>query len=203
MSRFSLGESPSSQALRACTQSASAPAAKTSAASVSSAISGSCSSTPMRHFTVTGIFDRALHGSDAVGDQRRRPHQAGAERAGLHAVGRAADIEVDLVIAERLADPRRLGEFARIRAAELQRDRVLFRIETKQPVARAVYDRVGNDHLGIEQRTARQLAMKEAAMPVRPVHHRRDGQSMRLVLLHFYRSQLISSRRMHTNIRRI
>jgi hypothetical protein len=56
MSRFSFGDNPLSQALRACTISASAPAAITPRASTSSASSGSWSSMPMRHFTVTGIF---------------------------------------------------------------------------------------------------------------------------------------------------
>ena len=51
---------------------------------------------------------RRAHRRHALGDQLRLAHQAGAEAAGLHAVGRAADVEVDLVIAELLADPRRL-----------------------------------------------------------------------------------------------
>ena len=90
----------------------------------------------MRHFTVTGMVDRRLHRGDAFGDQLRRAHQAGAERARLHAVGRAADIEVDLVIAEAFADPRRLGELGRIGAAELQRHRMLAGVEAEQPLAR-------------------------------------------------------------------
>ncbi len=57
---------------------------------------------------------RVAHGAHAIGHQRRLRHQAGAEAAGLHPIGRAADIEVDLVIAERRGDPRRLGQFGRI-----------------------------------------------------------------------------------------
>jgi hypothetical protein len=41
-----------------------------------------------------------LHRGDAVADQRRLRHQAGAEAAVLHAVGRAAGIQIDLVKAE-------------------------------------------------------------------------------------------------------
>ena len=52
-----------------------------------------------------GNFHRPLHRGDAVGHQRRLRHQAGAEAAVLHAVRRAADIEIDLVIAKILADP--------------------------------------------------------------------------------------------------
>ena len=56
--------------------------------------------------------DGGLHRRDAVADQRRLAHQAGAEAPVLHPVGRAADVEVDLVIAEIRADPRRRGEVA-------------------------------------------------------------------------------------------
>ena len=79
----------------------------------------------MRHFTVTGHRDRGLHGRDAVADEGGLAHQAGAEAAVLDPVGRAAHIEVDLVVAELGADPRGLGELRRIGAAELDRDRML------------------------------------------------------------------------------
>ena len=78
-----------------------------------------------RHRNVDG----RRHRRDAFGDQARLAHQAGAEPAALHPVGRAAAIEIDLVIAELGADPRRLGEPRRIGAAELQRDRMLARVE--------------------------------------------------------------------------
>ncbi len=61
---------------------------------------------PMRHLTVTGTRDRVLHGGDAVADQCRLGHQAGAEAALLHALGGTADIEVDLVEAEIGGDAR-------------------------------------------------------------------------------------------------
>ena len=66
----------------------------------------SWSSMPMRHLTVTGTRDLRLHGGDAVGDHLGLGHQTGAELARLHPVRRAADIEVDLVIAEIRADLR-------------------------------------------------------------------------------------------------
>src|SRR6185312_1219466 len=47
---------------------------------------------------------RITHGADAVGDERRLGHEAGAEAAGLHAIGRTADIEVDFVVTEFGAD---------------------------------------------------------------------------------------------------
>jgi hypothetical protein len=39
-----------------------------------------------------------------------------------------------------------------------------------------VQERTGGDHLGIEQRTAREQAVKVTAMPVGPIHHRRNRQ---------------------------
>ena len=57
--------------------------------------------------------DRRLHRGDAIADQRRLRHQAGAEAALLHAVRRAADIEIDLVVAEIRADARATAASAR------------------------------------------------------------------------------------------
>ena len=51
-------------------------------------------------FDGDGNTDRALHGADALGDQLRLRHQAGAEAAGLHPVRRTADVEVDLIVAK-------------------------------------------------------------------------------------------------------
>ena len=73
------------------------------------------------------------HRRDQVGDKLGLGHQAGAEPPRLHPVRRAADIEIDLVIAELGADARGLGECCRIAAADLQRDRMLGRMELEQP----------------------------------------------------------------------
>ena len=56
---------------------------------------------------------------------------------------------------------------------------MLCRVEADQPLAVSVHHGIGGDHLGIEQRATRQPAMKEAAMPVRPFHHRRHGKAVR------------------------
>jgi hypothetical protein len=37
--------------------------------------------------------------------------------------------------------------------------------------------RAGREHFGVEQGPARQQAMEEPAVPVRPFHHRRDTKS--------------------------
>ena len=60
--------------------------------------------------------DRGLHRGDAIADQRRLRHQAGAEAALLHAIRRAADVEIDLVVAEVRADPRALRRAPRDRS---------------------------------------------------------------------------------------
>jgi hypothetical protein len=46
-------------------------------------------------------------------------------------------------------------------------------------------NRLGGDHFGIEQGLARQGAMKGAAMPVSPVHHRCNRKSERIVMSNF------------------
>ena len=122
-----------------------------------------------------------LHRRDARGHHIRRLHQTGAEGAGLNAVGRAADIEVDLVIGERFGDAHRLGQLCRIGAAELQRDRVFRRVMAEQPVSRPVDDRVRNHHLRIKQRVAADLPVEVTAMAVGPVDHRRDGENRVLI----------------------
>ena len=91
----------------------------------------------MRHLTVTGIDDRGLHRRDAVADQRRLRHQAGAEAAVLHAVGGTAGIEIDLVEAEIRADARARGQRPRIGAAKLQRQRMLGRDRKRRSRARS------------------------------------------------------------------
>ena len=129
--------------------------------------------------------DRRLHRRHAGSDQRRLAHEAGTERPGLDPVGRAADIEVDLVIAEIGADLRRFAEPPRLRAAELQGHRMLRRRETEQPLPVAADRSLRHDHLGVEQGTPRQLPMQRTAMHVRPVHHRRDGEHLFLVFQGF------------------
>ena len=64
----------------------------------------------------------------------------------------------------------------RIGAAELQRHRMLGRIEADQPRAVAVNHRAGRHHLGVDQRAAREQPMEEPAVPIGPFHHRRYGK---------------------------
>jgi hypothetical protein len=49
-----------------------------------------------------------------------------------------------------------------------------------------VKHRAGGDHLGIDQRTAREQAVEETAMPIRPLHHRGDAD-FSIYILHFVR----------------
>src|SRR5262249_16019562 len=94
-----------------------------------------------------------------------------------HAVRWAADIQVDLAIAEIRSNARSLGERGRIGATKLKRDRLLLRIETEQPRAVAMKHGAGRHHLGIEQRMAREQTVEEPEVAVRPFHHRRNRES--------------------------
>ncbi|MNN33726.1 hypothetical protein D3C81_1474950 [compost metagenome] len=136
-----------------------------------------------------GDADRALDRRHAVGHQFRLAHQAGAELARLHPIRGAADVQVDLVIAIGLADPRRLCQLRRVRPAQLQGDRMLDRVEAQQPLAVAMDHRRGCDHLGIEKRPAAQGAVKRPAVAVGPVHHGGDRQSVRRMWRHDLRGR--------------
>ena len=105
-------------------------------------------------------------------------HQAGTKAPGLHAIGRTTHIEVDLVVAEIGADARRLRQLLRIGTTQLQRHRVLRVIEPEQALAIAVHQRGGGDHLRVQPRMRRQQPMEITAMPIRPIHHRCDGQAV-------------------------
>ncbi|MNI59228.1 hypothetical protein D3C73_1143810 [compost metagenome] len=120
---------------------------------------------------------RLDHGRYALGHQHRLAHQAGAETPRLHAVGRAAAVEVHLVIAPLGGDARGLCQQGRIAATQLQRQRLFAGIETEQALAIAVYHRVGVHHFGVQPRTRRQQAMEHPAMAIGPVHHGGDGQA--------------------------
>ena len=117
------------------------------------------------------------HRLDAVGHQWRIAHQASAKHPVLHAVGGAADVEVDLIIAARLGQLRALRQGLGIAAAELQSNRVLF-FAIGQIVPFAVNNRPGGHHFGIQQRMPRQQPQEVAAVSVGPVEHRRDGEAV-------------------------
>src|SRR5690606_30135081 len=64
----------------------------------------------------------------------------------------------------------------RIAPAQLQRDRMLNVAEPQQPRTIAVDDRICRDHLGIEQGMLGQRTVERPAMPVGPIHHRRNAE---------------------------
>ena len=120
---------------------------------------------------------RIAHPPHAIGHQLGPQHEAGAERAAAHAIARAADIQVDLIVARRRPRARRGGELQRIAAAELQGERVFGRIMFEQAQRPPPHDRGGHDHLGVEQRVRGEQPVHEAAVAVGPIHHRGDAHS--------------------------
>jgi hypothetical protein len=119
-----------------------------------------------------------LHRADTVGDKLWPLHQHCAEAAGLHAVRGTTAVQVDLVIGPGRCDPHGLGQLARVRTAQLKGNRVFDRRVVQEPWLGAVDDGGCSDHFRIEHRPPGHLAVEDAAMPVRPVHHGRDGQAM-------------------------
>ena len=115
------------------------------------------------------------HGRDAVADQRGFQHQAGAKTPFLHPVGRAADVQVDLVVTGRLGHLRAGRQVGRITPSQLQGQRMFFPVEGEVPFTVAVDQRTGRNHLGVQHRVWRKQAVKIAAVPVGPVQHRRHA----------------------------
>src|SRR5262249_33843063 len=96
---------------------------------------------------------------------------------GLHAIARTTDVQVDLVVARPRTEPGGRGELLGIRAAELERDRMLRDVEAQQALCVAAQERARGDHLRVQQGVRRERARQKAKMPVGPIHHRGRGNS--------------------------
>jgi hypothetical protein len=53
---------------------------------------------------------------------------------------------------------------------------MFFYIDTQMPRHITVQQSACGDHLGVEQRTAREQSVKVTAMAISPIHHRRNRQ---------------------------
>ena len=125
-----------------------------------------------------GQRHRIAHRAHAVRHQRRLRHEAGAEAPRLDTLRWTAAVQVDLVVAPSLAELRGMREHRRIAAAQLQRQRMLLRVEVQMARHVAVHERGRRHHLGVQARMARDLAQEEPAMPVGPVHHGGSAEAM-------------------------
>ena len=83
--------------------------------------------------------------------------------------------------AVRLGEARALRHVVRFGPAELQRHRMFRGVVIEMASDIAMLERAGGHHLGIEQRAPGDQAKEEPVMPVRPVHHRCDGNPVRWI----------------------
>ena len=74
---------------------------------------------------------------------------------------------------KRAADPK-LAPYE----AELQRNRMLVLREANEMLPIAKNDGIRRNHLGIKQGAFRQLTVERPAMPIRPIHHWGDTETM-------------------------
>jgi hypothetical protein len=65
----------------------------------------------------------------------------------------------------------------RITSAQLETDRMLERVETEKARMISMQHRARGEHLRIDQRVPREQTMEVPAVPVRPLHHRRDAEA--------------------------
>ncbi len=121
--------------------------------------------------------DHIAHRLHAIGHEPRLGHQARTEGPALHALARAAAVEVDLVVAPLLRELRAGRQILGLAATELQRDRVLLGVEVEMARHVAVQQCAGRHHLGVEPGVAGDEAMEVSAMPIGPIHHGRNRQA--------------------------
>ena len=98
------------------------------------------------------VLHRITHGFDAICHQCGGLHQASTKSATLHAVARAAAVEVDFVIAPLLAHAGALREHGGVTAAQLQGYGVLFGVVAQMALRCATHNCAHVNHLGIQQR---------------------------------------------------
>ena len=123
-------------------------------------------------------FDGQTHRRNTVGHKLRFGHEAGAKSSLLNPVGGAANVEIDFAIAIILANLGSIRKQNGIAAAELEGHGLLKGIKAQQALAVAMANGLGRHHLGVEQRVPGQVAVKDTAMPVRPIHHAAPQQNL-------------------------
>ncbi len=126
-------------------------------------------------------FDGGTHRCNTIRHELWFCHEAGAESSFLNPVRRAANVQIDFAIAEILTNSGGIRQQAGIAAAELEGHRLLKRIKAQEALAVAMANGLGGHHFGIKQGVPGQVAVKDAAMPVGPIHHGRHGKYFFLV----------------------
>ena len=97
-----------------------------------------------------------LHRLKAVGDQVLVFHEARAEVSVLHAVRRAAAIQVDFLESGLFDHLAAFGQIGGIRAAQLQHRGVFEFLMAQEQVRIGMQQRVGRDHFAVQQDVFRQ-----------------------------------------------
>ena len=118
-----------------------------------------------------------LHGGQAFNDKSRVAAQSGSEASGGNPFGRASGVQVQAVIIKSCGHAARPSQLFGIRAAQLENKRFFIGIKSKQAFRITENGRRSGDHFSIQNRPAGQTAYEITEMPVRPFHHRRDGQA--------------------------
>jgi len=95
---------------------------------------------------------RLPHRRDELGHERRLFHQAGTEAPGLHPVTGATHVQIDLIIAPLLTEPRPVSDVLGLTASQLQCHRILCRMSGQKPFRPGMPECLGGHHFGIEQR---------------------------------------------------
>ena len=122
---------------------------------------------------------RVAHGRDALGDEDGPRHEGGSEAPLPHARAGATHVEVDLVVSRSLGEARTPGEAGGVAPAQLDRHRVLGRIEAKRPLGIPMEKGADRDHLGVEPRPPAEKPQQVPAVAVGAAHHGGDAEPVR------------------------
>ena len=127
-------------------------------------------------FDSDGYRHHIQHGLDAVRHQFWFCHETGAKGAALHPLAGTAAVQIDLVISPLHSEFGAMSQLSRFAATQLQGDRVLLFVVAQMSLHIAMNQGARRHHFAVQQCPLGEQAMKIAAVAVRPVHHRGDGQ---------------------------
>ena len=129
-----------------------------------------------------GDAHRILHGLETVGDDILVLHEACAEVSVLHAVRRAAAVQVDFLESRGFYEFGCACEIAGIAAAQLQYCRLFDWLVPEEHVGIfAMQKPACHDHLAVQQDVPREQTQKIALVTVGAVKHRRNRKTAAVV----------------------
>ncbi len=139
---------------------------------------------PAFHCYRHGASGCGYHSRYAGSNEIRLRHQARAKTASLNAVRGAPAVQVDFVIPVAEPNMGSARQLFRVASAELEGNRGFGPMMVQKALTVAEDDCGRRDHFCVKARMLAQLTVKIPTMPVGPLHHGRDTESVCLINQH-------------------